>query len=106
MKMPQLDCRSQWRVPLCCRKLSAKNSRSIQQDRMRTLLRTGRETAGDFDPAMILIRILLTLVCGSLLVVGWRMLAHDKQPMRTALGRLSRRGLLNVEDAVRWRPEF
>ena len=73
---------------------------------MRTLFRTGRETAGDYDPVMILIRVLVTLVCGSLLVVGWRMLSQDRQPVRSALGRLTRRGLLNVEDAVRWRPEF
>lgn len=70
---------------------------------MRNYFRTGSEPLGDYDIATILIRVMLTLVCGGLLLLGWRLLAQDRPRGRIPFGR---RALLNVEDAVRWRPEF
>lgn len=77
---------------------------------MRNFFQSGPEPADDYDLPTILVRVVLTLVCGGLLVLGWRFLAQDRPRMRIPFGRtripLSRRVLLNVEDAVRWRPEF
>ncbi|HEX5279858.1 MAG TPA: hypothetical protein VFW28_07245 [Micropepsaceae bacterium] len=70
---------------------------------MRNYFQSGPDEADDYDLPMILVRVVLTLVCGSLLVLGWRLWAHDRPRSRLPL---SRRVLLNVEDAVRWRPEF
>lgn len=70
---------------------------------MRNFFQSGPEAADDYDLPMILIRVVLTLLCGGLLVLGWRFLAQDRPRARLPLGR---RALLNVEDAVRWRPEF
>ena len=52
---------------------------------------------------MMFARIALTLLFGGLVVLGWRLLAQDRPRVRIPL---RRRALLNVEDAVRWRPEF
>jgi hypothetical protein len=70
---------------------------------MRNYFQSGAEPVDDYAVPMILVRIVLTLVCGSLLVLGWRLLIQDRPRPRIPLGR---RVLLNVEDAVRWRPEF
>ena len=70
---------------------------------MRNYFQSGLEPADDYDIPMILVRVVLTLVCGGLLVLGWRLLFQDRPRSRIPL---SRRVLLNVEDAVRWRPEF
>jgi hypothetical protein len=70
---------------------------------MRYLYRNEPEPAGDYDPIMTLAHIALTLLFGGLLVLGWRLLAHDRGRLQIPL---RRRALLNVEDAVRWRPEF
>lgn len=70
---------------------------------MRNFFQPGPETADDYDVPMILARVVLTLVCGGLLLLGWRFLIQDRPRRRIPLGR---RVLLNVEDAVRWRPEF
>lgn len=70
---------------------------------MRNYFQSGPHPADDYDVPMILVRVVLTLVCGSLLVLGWRLLIQDRPRPRIPLGR---RVLLNVEDAVRWRPEF
>jgi len=60
--------------------------------------------SGELDIATMLIRVTITLVAGTLLVLGWRLLAQDRP--RFELLRRRRRALLNIEDAVRWRPEF
>lgn len=70
---------------------------------MRNFFQSGPEAADDYDVPMILVRVVLTLLCGGLLVLGWRLLMQDPPRRRIPLGR---RVLLNVEDAVRWRPEF
>lgn len=70
---------------------------------MRSFFRTAPELTGDFDPAAIAIRLVVTLLCGGVLLLGWRMLAQERPRARIPFGR---RVLLNVEDAVRWRPEF
>jgi hypothetical protein len=70
---------------------------------MKHFFRAAPEPVDDYDLAMILIRVALTLVCGGLLVLGWRLLMQDRPRTRIPFGR---RVLLNVEDAVRWRPEF
>jgi hypothetical protein len=59
---------------------------------------------GDFDLPWMLARITLTLLFGGMLVLGWRMLAQGRPAMPQFPRR--RRTLLNIEDAVRWRPEF
>jgi hypothetical protein len=51
---------------------------------------------------MMLARIALTLLFGGLLVLGWRMFAHDRPQIRFP----RRRRLLNIEEAIRWRPDF
>ena len=61
------------------------------------------ETADDYDLLALFARIGLTLLFGGLLVLGWRLLAQDRPPTQIPF---RRRTLLNVEDAVRWRPEF
>ena len=70
---------------------------------MRNFFQSGPEAADDYDLPTILVRVVVTLVCGGLLVLGWRLLIQDRPRARLSLGR---RALLNVEDAVRWRPEF
>jgi hypothetical protein len=70
---------------------------------MRIFYRTGLEPADDYDLAAMLVRVTLTLLCGGLLVLGWRLLAQDRPRLQIPL---RRRALLNVEDAIRWRPEF
>ena len=71
---------------------------------MRSFFQSGPEMADDdYDIAAILLRVVVTLVCGGLLVLGWRLLFQDRPRPRMSLGR---RAVLNVEDAVRWRPEF
>ena len=69
---------------------------------MRYFSRSASEPIDEYDLAMIAMRIVATIVFGGLLVMGWRLLSHDRR-LRVPLGR---RVLLNVEDAVRWRPEF
>lgn len=70
---------------------------------MRNYFQSGPETADEYDLPTILVRVVLTLLCGGLLVLGWRLLTQDRPRSRIPLGR---RVLLNVEDAVRWRPEL
>ena len=70
---------------------------------MRNYFQSGPESADEYDLPMILVRVVVTLVCGGLLLLGWRLLNQDRPRRRIPLGR---RVLLNVEDAVRWRPEF
>ncbi len=70
---------------------------------MRNFFQSGPEEADDYDMATILVRVVVTLVCGGILLLGWRLLFQDRPRSRIPLGR---RVLLNVEDAVRWRPEF
>jgi len=70
---------------------------------MRYFQRTGSDSYGDFDIAAMLIRVTITLVAGGLLLLGWRLLAHDRPRFQLPL---RRQPLLSIEDAVRWRPEF
>lgn len=70
---------------------------------MRIFYRNASEPAGEIDPVTTLAQIALTLLFGGLLVLGWRLLAQDRPRLQIPL---RRRTLLNVEDAVRWRPEF
>jgi len=70
---------------------------------MRYFQRAGSDSSGDFDIATMLVRVTITLVAGGLLLLGWRMLAQDRPRLQLPL---RRRPLLNIEDAVRWRPEF
>ena len=70
---------------------------------MRYLQRAGSESTGEFDIATMLIRVTITLMAGGLLLLGWRLLAQDRPRFDFPL---RRRTLLNIEDAVRWRPEF
>jgi hypothetical protein len=70
---------------------------------MRYFQRDSSESSGDFDIATMLIRVTITLVAGGLLVLGWRLWAHDRPRFQLPL---RRRPLLSIEDAVRWRPEF
>ena len=69
---------------------------------MRYFLRAGSEPDGDNDLAMMIARIAITLAFGGLLVLGWRILAHDRPQIHFP----RRRRLLNIEEAIRWRPEF
>jgi hypothetical protein len=70
---------------------------------MRTFYRSESDADGDFDVPWMLTRITLTLLCGGLLVLGWRLIAQGRV---TPQFPRRRRTLLNIEDAVRWRPEF
>jgi hypothetical protein len=72
--------------------------------KMRYFQRAESEASAELDIATMLIRVTITLVAGTLLVLGWRLLAQDR-PRFELLPR-RRRTLLNIEDAVRWRPEF
>jgi hypothetical protein len=70
---------------------------------MRYFYRPESDAEGDLDLPWMLVRITLTLLFGGMLVLGWRLLAQGRTmpqlPRR-------RRTLLNIEEAVRWRPEF
>ena len=70
---------------------------------MRYFYKAQGDGDGDYDLAWMLARITLTLLFGGMLVLGWRLLAQGRTipqlPRR-------RRSLLNIEEAVRWRPEF
>ena len=70
---------------------------------MKYLTQTGPEPADDYDLLTLFARIGLTLLFGGLLILGWRLLAQDRPKTHIPF---RRRGLLTVEDAVRWRPEF
>jgi hypothetical protein len=69
---------------------------------MKYFQRAGSEPADEFDLAMTLGRIALTLLFGGLLVLGWRLLAQDRPQIQFP----RRRRVLNIEEAIRWRPEF
>ncbi len=69
---------------------------------MRILVRAGSEPAGENDLPMTLARIGVTLLFGGLLILGWRIFAHDRPSIQFP----RRRRLLNIEEAIRWRPEF
>ena len=70
---------------------------------MRYFYKPETDQQDDYDLPWMLARITLTLLFGGLLVLGWRLFAQGHTipqiPRR-------RRTLLNIEEAVRWRPEF
>jgi hypothetical protein len=70
---------------------------------IRNFYRSASAPNGEPDFVMMFARIALTLLFGGLVVLGWRLLAQDHPRVKIPL---RRRALLNVEDAVRWRPEF